>query len=192
METETTTEGAVDTTNNEGEGTVAEADTIAVAKADYEKLNQTLGSLKRELKDLKKAKDEPKETPQKTNQPDEISVLKRELEGMALRTAGLTDPDDVDLAKKTAQKWNVSINEVLADDDFKVKLERQQTARANTLATSNIRGGAGSSQAKFTPEYWIAKGTPPSANDVPDRKARAKIAKAMIANTKSSKTFYSD
>lgn len=187
--TDTNEEVVVDTTNNEAEGGES-VETIAIAKADYEKLNQTLGSLKRELKDLKKPKEEAQETAQKTNSDD--SKLLERLEKMALRQAGIEHLDDIELARNTAKKWNVDVDEVLADEDFKAKLERQQTARANTVATSNIRGGAGQSQAKNTPEYWIAKGIPPTRADVPDRKARAKIARAMMGSTKSNKTFYND
>lgn len=175
--------------NNEG-GEGNEPEVISIPKGDYEKLNQTLGSLKRELKDLRKSKDEPKETP-KTNQPEENKLLER-IEKMSLRQAGIDHSDDIELARNTAKKWNMEIEDVLADDDFKLKLERQQTSRANTVATSNVKGGQGQSQAKNTPEYWIAKGAPPSATDVPDRKTRAKIARAMMGAAKSSKTFYSD
>ena len=112
---------------------------------------------------------------------------------MSLRQAGITNQDDIELAQKTAQKWGVDIDEVLADEDFKIKLERQQTARSNVAATSNIRGNTGQTSAKNTPEYWIAKGTPPDAASVPDRKARAKIARAMMANAKGTgKKFYND
>ena len=185
MDTETT-ETDVVTDNNEGEG---ETETLTIPKSDYEKLNQTLGSLKRENKDLKK----PKETSQETvkNQPEE-SVLLQKLERMSLRSAGITEAEDIELARNTAKKWGVDIDEVLADEDFKIKLERQQTARNNVQATSKVRGGAGTSQAKNTPEYWIAKGTPPTTADVPDRKTRAKIAIAMVASAKNTKQFYND
>lgn len=177
----------VDTINNESETTTE--DTIAVPKSDYEKLNQTLGSLKRELKDLKKSKDEVKETSQ--TKPDENRLLDR-IEKFALKSANISHPDDVELARNTAKKWGVDLEDVLNDEDFKVKLERQQTSRDNLAATSKIRGGAGTSQAKFTPEYWIAKGVPPTVADVPDRKTRVTIAKAMMANTKTGKKFYND
>ena len=49
MSTEQNQEVVVDTTTNEGEGN--EPETISIPKADYDKLNQTLGSMKRELKD---------------------------------------------------------------------------------------------------------------------------------------------
>ena len=182
MDTDTKTETDVVTETNEGEG---EVDTLSIPKKDYETLNQTLGSLKRELKDLKKAKEEAreeKETPK--NQPDENKLLEK-LERMSLRQAGIDHPDDVELARKTADKWKVDIDEVLGDEDFKIKLGKQQDARANTVATSNVRGSAGNaSQAKLTPEYWIAKGQPPLPSDIPDRKVRAKIHKAMMAEAK--------
>ena len=179
------------TNNEEGEGN-AQTDVVSIPKSDYEKLNQTLGSLKRELKDLKKPKEEPKETPQ-SNQPDGNKLVEK-LERMALRQAGITHTDDIELAQKTAKKWGMDIDEVLADEDFKVKLERQQTTRSNTEATSNIKGSGGTSQAKNTPEYWLAKGTPPTREDIPDNAARRKISRAFLtAGQKANKTkFYND
>jgi hypothetical protein len=192
METETKTEGeAIDTTNNAGEGEAEVSDTVSIPKSDYDKLNQTLGSLKRELKDLKKSKEETTETSKQNAKPDESRLLDR-IEKMTLRQANISHQDDIDLAKNTAKKWNMDLEDVLADDDFKMKLEKQQTTRDNLVATSKIKGGAGQSQTKNTPEYWIAKGTPPTATDVPDRKTRATIARAMMSNQKSSKKFYND
>jgi len=191
MDTEQTTETDVDS-NNEGEGQ-SQSDTITISKTEWEKTNQTLGSYKRELKDLKKASEKPKEeTPTSNQKPDDALVQK--LERMSLRQAGITDPEDIELAQKTAKKWNVDIDEVLSDDDFKVKLEKQQTARANALATSNIKGGSGTSQAKNSAEYWLAKGQPPTATDVPDRKARQKINREFLAKVTSGdgKKFYND
>ena len=190
MDTETT-EADIDSSNDEGEGQGTEAETIALSKQEYEKLNQTLGSLKRELKDLKKPK-ESAVTPTENQKPED-SALSQKLEKMALRQAAITHPDDVELARNTAKKWGVDIDEVIDDEDFKVKLERQQTSRSNAAATSNIRGSGATGQAKFDAAYWIAKGVPPSATDVPDRKTRAGIARAMMKNAGTSgKTFYND
>lgn len=184
MDTETT-EAVADSSNGEGEG---QAETVSVSKKDYDTLNQTLGSLKREIKDLRKPKEEPVV---KDSKPEDSALLQK-LERMSLRQAGITHQDDVELAKSTAKKWNMDVDEVLGDEDFKIKLERQQTARSNEVASSNVKGGSGTSQAKNTAEYWIAKGTPPTATDVPDRKTRATIARAMMANAKSGKKFYND
>ena len=122
----------------------------------------------------------------------DTKLLER-LEKLALGQAGITHQEDIELARNTAKKWNMEIDEVLADDDFKAKLERQQTNRANLDAT-NVRGGSNSSvQAKSKPEYWIAKGVPPTPEDLPDRKARAKIIRAMMDKAKTSgKTYYSE
>lgn len=124
----------------------------------------------------------------------EENVLLQKLERMSLRQAGITHQDDIELAKTTAKKWGMDIDEVLVDDDFKVKLEKQQTTRANTLATSGVRGGGGGgSEAKNSPDYWIAKGTPPTPADVPDRKTRATIIRAMMKTADTGgKKFYND
>jgi hypothetical protein len=189
------TEEGNDAGDTSGESTGA--DTISIPKSDYEKLNQTLGSLKRELKDLKKSKTEETssstETTKTSSDSREESRLLEKIERMSLRQAGITHQDDMELARSTAKKWGVDIDEVLADEDFKVKLERQQASRSNVEATSGIKGsGGGSSQAKNSPEYWIAKGVPPSRTDVPDRATRAKIARAMMAQAKSGGRFYND
>jgi hypothetical protein len=178
----------LDTTNEGGEGG---ADTIQVAKKDYESLNQTLGSLKRELKDLKKAKDTP-ETPTKETKTEDSALLQK-LERLSCRQAGVDHPDDIELAKKTAKKWGVDIDDVLADEDFKVKLEKQRTQRSNDVAASVIPGSAAPSEAKNTAEYWVAKNAYPTAAEVPSRKARAAIARAMMKTARTSgKTFYND
>lgn len=184
MDTDQTTEGAVDTGNNEGEaGNEGQAETIAVPKSEYDKLNQTLGSLKRELKDLKKPKEETKETPQ--TKPDSL------IEKTYLRAAGITNAEDVELALATAKKWGVSIDALVDDADFQVKLEKQRTTRDNAVATSNVRGTNGTSNAKQTSEYWVAKGTAPTPADVPDRATRAKIVREMMAREKgSTNSFY--
>ena len=179
-------EVVVDTTNNEAEGGES-AETIAIAKADYEKLNQTLGSLKRELKDLKKPKEETKETAEQTK-PDENRLLEKAF----LRSAGLTKSNEIELALETAKKWNVSVDQLIEDEDWQLKIDKFRTQEANQLATSNIRGSGGKSTAKDDPAYWISKGTPPSRTDVPDRKSRAKIARAFMENVKSGKKFYND
>ena len=181
-------EEVVTSENNDSNDAVNEneGDFVKLSKSDYEKMNQTLGSLKRENKDLKKSKEEPKET---VSQPD--AVLQK-LEKFALRQAGITHAEDVELARKTAKKWGVDIDEVIADEDFKVKLEKQQSARANVEATSEVKGGAGGSNAKENPAFWIAKGVPPTASDVPDRKTRVSITRAMMASAKGGKKFYND
>lgn len=185
---ENTNEEVVVDLDNEGDGAnEGSDDVVTVKKGDYEKLNQTLGSLKRELKDLKKPKEEPKET-STTNKLQDNNLVEKTY----LRAAGITEKDEVELALLTAKKWGVGIDEVVDDEDFKIKLDKVRTQKSNELATSSIRGGAGNSQAKNTAEYWIAKGTPPTPNDISDRKTRSAIISKMMAQEKNGSKFYND
>lgn len=191
--TETNEEVTVDTTKDGEEGNEAEAETITVTKKDYDKLNQDYGSLKRDFKDLKKNTEKPKEETSTNQKPDE-KLLQR-MEKLAFKQAGLDHSDDIELARTTAKKWGMDIEDVLVDDDFKVKLEKQQTARANVQATSSVKGSGGnSSSAKNTSEYWQAKGQPPTPADVPDKATRQKIVRSMMNNAKGDgkMKFYND
>lgn len=186
----TNEENPVVTTDEQGnedqsQSSQVSVEALEILKADKERLEAELGSLKREYKKATKEKND--DGVKQTNQPDN-SLLEKAF----LRSAQITASDEVDLALDTARKWGVSVDQLVDDEDFQVKLDKLRTKKANTLATSDIRGSGSGSQAKNTPEYWIAKGTPPSTQDVPDRKTRAKIARAMLANAKSSKTFYND
>jgi len=162
-------------------------DFLQVSKTEWEKTNQTLGSLKRQLKDLQKS-NEPKETAE----PNQDNALLQRLERIAFKQAGIDHPDDMELARKTAQKWKVDVDEVLADEDFKVKLERQQTVRNTRDATTNIKGDPGTSPSKTDPAIYIARGAPPTSTEVSSRKERAKIVRAMLEHGKSTGTFYNE
>lgn len=192
MDTETTeTEVATENGNGEGEPSI---ETLTIPKKDYETLNQTLGSLKREIKDLKKSKEESEEPP-KNQKPDD--ALSQRLEKLALKTANITHEDDVELARKTAKKWGMEIEDVLADEDFQVKLKKQQDARANVEATSGVKGeGSGKTGGKNKAEHWINSNTPPSDEDVANHGIpKAELAKIMahfVTNKGSNKKFYND
>lgn len=162
---------------------------VTLTREEYNKFNETIGSMKRELKDLKKSKETTVPSQKTESKPEAFGLLEKTY----LRAAGVTAEDEVELALTTAKKWDMPIDKLVDDEDFQVKLENLRTKKSNELATSNIKGRPGSSQAKFTPEYWIAKGTPPSREDVPDRKTRAQIARAMMKNASTNgKTFYND
>jgi hypothetical protein len=103
-----------------------------------------------------------------------------------LRSAGISKEDEVELALTTAKKWGMSVDKLVDDEDFQGKLDKHRTAKANAAATSNIRGNKTGSTAKETAEYWIAKGAPPTAADVPDRTTRAKIVRSMMGHEKGS------
>jgi hypothetical protein len=182
--------------NNQEAPVAPEAATEKVAVAsenpDYvkelQKRDETIGSMKRELKDLRKAL-EPRETPNQNPKPEEFGLVQKSY----LRAAGIAAEDEVELALSTAKKWGVEIDKLVDDEDFKIKLDKLRTQKSNALATANIPSGGSSQSAKSTAEYWISKGTPPSRADVPDRKTRATIIRAMMDKSKgSSGTFYND
>lgn len=179
--------------DNDGEdGSGQGEEVVTLKKSEYEKLNQTLGSLKRENKDLKKPKDSITEAP-KTSEKSEINRTDNSLlEKAFLRSAGITNSEEVELALNTAKKWGQSIDQVVDDEDFQTKLNRLRTQKSNEIATSNIKGTASQSQAKLSPEYWIAKGVPPTPNDIADRATRVKIHKAMMAKGTSTGQFYNE
>lgn len=140
--------------------------------------------VKKEEKD-KESKDEKTEKKSETKtkgEPDNDLLNKT-----FLRAAGIKDEDEVELALKTAEKWNVTVDKLVDDEDFKVKLEKLRDTKATADATSNVKGSGGkSTDAKNTPEYWISKGTPPSKEDIPDSKVRRKISRAFFEANKPS------
>lgn len=156
------------------------------------------GIAKRRATQLAKAKEKLATKTASSPAPQDKIVIENKksdnslLEKAYLRSAGITVEDEVELALSTANRWGVDIDKVVDDEDFKVKLERIRINKANLLATTNIKSGGGGSEAKNTPEYWVSKGVPPTPDQVPNRKVRAKIARAMMEDAKSSKMFYND
>ena len=177
-----------------GDGDAAAIEKIELAKAEYEELvglKATTGSLKRDLKDAQKKIEELSKpvTPSKETKSDDLGLLQKGY----LRMSGITAEDEVEFALSTAKKWGMDVDKLIDDEDFKVKLKRMRDTKSNTVATSNVRGGSGTSEAKNTPEFWKAKGAPPTPTDVPDAKIRRKIIRDMIeAATNTGTKFYNE
>ena len=165
-------------------------------ESEVEKPKETLEArrarLQRELKrtNQKLGIDEEAEKPAKKskNKQDEFGLLEKTY----LRSAGIVDSDEVELARNLAKKIGIPFDELVDDDYFKTKLEALRESKTNAVATSNVKGGGGGeSNAKNTPEYWIAKNAYPTKEQVPDRKARYKIMNAILANSRTGgKQFY--
>ena len=179
MPPETKQEGvAPEATNGASE---PQEEVVTLKKSEYETLNQTLGSLKRELKDLRKPKEE---TP--APQLDSSGLVEKTF----LRAAGISGDEEVSLALETAKKWGMPIDKLVDDEDFKQKLEKHRIQKANLEATTNVRGDKSGGSAKDSLAYWQAKGTPPTPQDVPDDKTRRGIVREMIKSSKSGAKFY--
>jgi hypothetical protein len=167
---------------------------ISLTKDEYDRLISENGSFKRDIKEYKKQISELSKSKDESKSDDKVtdSNLLDRLEKISLRNVGIEHEDDVELAKNLSKKWNMNIEDLILDEDFKLKLQRARDDRDNTLATSKIRGNGNSSSTKNTPEYWIAKGQPPTPTDVPNRTERYKIINAMRESSKNSKKFYND
>lgn len=195
MNTDENNQNGVINDKDNGGGNGQTAEEIRMAKAEYEELvgyKSTVGSLKRELKDLKKALDERGEGKTETpkNQTEEFGLLQKSY----LRSAGIVEADEVELAKEFRKKWNMDYDVLVDDEDFKGKLEKLRTTKSNAKAT-NVEGGNGSSNgAKNSVDYWEQKGELPSQKDVSDRKTRAQIARTMAERSRGggSGKFYNE
>jgi len=185
---ETGTEGVVETseTSEETTGSVVKLtaeEKLARLEGGAKRLRKSLG-----LPDIYSKKEETKKEEVKEPKKSDNGLLEKTY----LRSAGITEGDEVEFALETAKKWNVDIDKLVDDPDFQLKLERLRTSKANVKATANLRGGSGSSEVKNSPDFYLSRGTPPSKDEVPDRKTRAKIARAFVASSKNTKKFYND
>lgn len=168
-------------------------ETEEVQEVDYskelQKSAETIGSLKRELKDLKKILKESQEPSQEVSKETNNFGLS---EKALLKAYGVSDEEEVELARKIQKQTGMPWDELVDDEYFESKLKQHRNYRSNAFAATGIETGGGDVKAKFTPQYWLQKGVPPTREQVPDTAARRKIARAFIANAKKGKTFYND
>lgn len=194
MSTETNQNETVDSKNDGGEG-VQTAEEIKLAKAEYEELlgiKATVGSLKRELKDLRKSKEETQERTPDKNQTEDTQLQER-VKRLELKAAGISSEKEIALAERLQKETGLDWEKLLGSKYFTAELSDLRTEMANDTAASNIRGDGSASNTKNTTAYWQAKGAPPTPDQVPDRKVRARIAREMAKSASTSgKTFYND
>lgn len=165
-------------------------DTVSVLKADYDKLNQTLGSLKRELKDLRKSREE-SETPKK--EPAKESEFKADnslIEKTFFKASGITDPDVMQLAKDIAKRTGETLDIVLEDEIFKSRAERIITSKANELAADTKNNRSNSTTGRNSVEYWLAKGEHPPKEL--GKELAVKYVQAKRNQGANTKMFYND
>lgn len=149
--------------------------------SDEEQLEVLEGRVKRLKTKLGK-----NEEPAQGSSSDSNDLLQKAF----LNSAGLSDPDEQTLAQDTAKKWNVRLDELVNDEDWKIKLEKHRTTKANEAATSQVQGSGNTQGSSQTVEHWLAKGVPPTPEQVPDRKLRAQIARGLMAAEKNGGQFY--
>lgn len=148
---------------------------------------QNQGIAKRLKTKIAKMAEKPQEAPKEVRSDDSL------LSKAFLRSAGITKREEVELALSTAKKWGVDIDQLVDDEDFQAKLEKLRTSQANVAASANVQGDKTGTPVKETADYWVAKGTPPTPVDIPNRETRTKIIREMmkLADT-GGKKFYND
>lgn len=125
-------EVAEETTEEETE---EETDVITIPKSEWNKTQQTLGSLKREIKTYKKSTETSKET------PNTGELAESQLEFLELK--GVTDQDEIDIIAKFVAKTGQPVRQALRDDYVQSKLAALKADKAVKNATPGAtkRGG---------------------------------------------------
>lgn len=135
MNTEENNQGDVEVAEETTEETEEEAETVSIPKSEWEKTQQTVGSLKREIKTWKKAAESQKETPKAGE------LAESQLEFLELK--GISDDDEIDIISKFVNKTGQTVRQALRDDYVKTKLDalRAEKAVKDAIPGATKRGG---------------------------------------------------
>ena len=152
-----------------------EEETVTLSKAEYDKLNQTLGSLKKEVKTYKKEV----EAPQESNEPDYARLA-------YLASQKVDHPDDQKLVMEEAGRLKMPLTDVLNMDHIKSRLtanSNQRTAENGSPTGSGRKGGAG----KGDVDYYLAHPDEVPAdlklhNEVIDARIKRETENSMFSN----------
>lgn len=108
---------------------------ITLSKSEWEKFQQTQGSLKRQVKELRKSSDT-KSIQNTTNELNEAQLN-------YLDVKGIYEPEDVKIIETFVQKTGKNVREALRDDYVTAKLQSNKTAREvqEAMPSGSKRGG---------------------------------------------------
>lgn len=123
------------------EETEEEADVITVPKSEWNKTQQTVGSLKREIKTLKKSTESQKETPAG-------ELAESQLEFLELK--GISDDDEVSIIAKFVEKTGQTVRQALRDDYVQTKLNALKSDKAVKNATPGATKRGGNQQTNIS------------------------------------------
>lgn len=124
-----------------------EEETVTLTREEYEKLNQTIGAFKKEIKTLKKSTDEVSQK-QESNEPDYGRLA-------YLNSMKVDHPDDQKMVLDEANRLKLPISDVMQMEHMKSRLEtsrNQRDAEMGTPSGSGRKGGAG----KGDVDYYLA------------------------------------
>lgn len=158
----------------------------------FERAKKAEGFTKQSDGSWVKIEKEPAKKEKPSDKKTEDSALMERIDTLALKSEGIKDDDEIELAHKIKAETGKDMDEVLSLKYFKAELEALREDKANRQASSNVPSGGTTGSAKNTSAYWDAKGTLPTREDVPDRATRMKIVHEMMGSSKGSKKFYND
>lgn len=143
------------TENEGGEGsggadtqTIAELETL---KKELSKRDETIGSLKREMKDLKKSvetKETPNQNDQQSNEPDYARLA-------FLKANQVEHPDDQRIVLEEAQRLKLPLTDVLQMDHIKSRLKTENDTRVSQAGMPEGSGRKGGPN-KGEVDYFLA------------------------------------
>lgn len=122
-----------------------EEETVTLSKAEYEKLNQTLGSLKKEVKTYKKEVEAPHK---ESNEPDYARLA-------YLEAKQINNPDDQRMLIEEANRLKLPLTDVMNMEHMKARLEANQNQRIAENGAPNGTGRKGGT-GKGDVDYYLA------------------------------------
>jgi hypothetical protein len=181
--------------NNEINEEVTGADTTQDENQEEE--TDKVSLTKEELEELREAEERLKVAEEKANryksERDRLKSKKKDtktseslLEKAFLNSAGYTDSEEQEEIQKMASNMGLSVDEAVADDFVKSRIEslRKQKEVANATPSNSKRKGS----TKDDVSYWIDKGELPP-NTPENRQLRRDVVNARYKGSKSSNKF---
>lgn len=133
-----------------------EEETITVPKSEWEKTQRTLGSLKRQTKELRKSSDT-KPEPSTANELNDAQLN-------YLDVKGVYEAEDIKIVETFVQKTGKTVREALRDDYVTSKLQSNKTAREvqEAMPSGSKRGGNQANDLASALAKYEATGTLPT------------------------------
>ena len=177
MDNENKVEGVTTEENNTGEGG-SDVEMISVPKAEYDKTLSTLGSLKRDIKDLRKPKESVEEkTDSKSNDLGEKAFLS---------VNGIKTPAEIAFFNKMKKETGKEADSLIESTYFQSEFREFREQEASKEATPTGSKRSNNSQVDSV-DYWLAKDELPPASE---RELRQKVVSARMAKEQSKGVFY--
>lgn len=134
---EGTTDSDAGQESEEHEDAEAVEETVSISKSELDKLRRESAAAKR----LRERKEGAEKGSQESNQQYDPAFIEQ-VETLTLATAGISNPDIQDEARRLAKKTGLTLVEMLRDNDIKSILLTKQKSKNAQRAVAGTTGGA--------------------------------------------------